>query len=231
MQPSALVAERVEQVRLDPAVQHRVGRLVDQERHAHVAQDRRRPAGVARVSTTRCRRTAPCLTRTRARERTHRLLQRRVGIEAVGVEDVDVVEPEPAEALVEAGQQVLARAAVAVRPRPHVPAGLGRDDQLVAERREVAAQEAAEVLLGRAVRRPVVVGQVEVGDAEVEGAPDDGRAGVRAGGRGRSCATARATRPAGRARCARSGGTPSCRNDRRRARSGRPSRLWRIFPR
>ena len=77
------------------------------------------------------------------------------------------------EALVEARQQVLARPAVAVRARPHVVAGLGRDDQLVAVRAQVLGEDPPEVRLGRAVRRAVVVGQVEVGDAEVEGAADD----------------------------------------------------------
>ena len=39
--------------------------------------------------------------------------------------------------------------------------------------RRSCSQQRAEVLLGRAVRRAVVVGQVEVGDAEVEGAAHD----------------------------------------------------------
>ena len=71
------------------------------------------------------------------------------------------------------GQQVLARAQVAVRPGPHVPAGLGGDDQLVAVGAQVLGEDAAEVLLRRAVGRPVVVGQVELGDAQVEGAPHE----------------------------------------------------------
>ena len=41
-------------------------------------------------------------------ERAHRLLQRRDRIDAVGVEDVDVVQSHAGEGLVEAGQQVLA---------------------------------------------------------------------------------------------------------------------------
>jgi len=41
---------------------------------------------------------------------------------------------------------------------------------------KVLAQHDAEVLLGRAVGRPVVVGQVKVGDAAVEGAADHGAA-------------------------------------------------------
>ena len=70
-------------------------------------------------------------------ERAHRLLERRLGIEAVRVEDVDVVELHAREALVEAREEVLARAAVAVRAGPHVVAGLRRDDELVAERAQV----------------------------------------------------------------------------------------------
>ena len=106
-------------------------------------------------------------------ERAHRLFQRGLGIEAVRIEDVDVLEAHPLQALVEARQQVLSRAPDAVRPRPHVVAGLRRDHQLVAAPGQVRAEDAAEVLLGRAVRRPVVVRQVEVGDPEIEGPADD----------------------------------------------------------
>ncbi len=106
-------------------------------------------------------------------ERAHRLLERCLRIETVRVEDVDVVEPHAAQALIEAREQVLARAPFPVRPRPHVVAGFRGDHQLVAERRQVFLEDLPEVLLRRAVRRPVVVGEIEVGDAEVEGAADD----------------------------------------------------------
>ena len=78
--------------------------------------------------------------------------------------------------LVAARHQVLARTPLAVRARPHEIAGLRRDDHLVAERVEVLAHQRAEVFLGRARRRAVVVSQVEVRDAEVEGAARDGAA-------------------------------------------------------
>ena len=41
-------------------------------------------------------------------ERAHRLLQWRVGVEPVGVEDVDVIEAQSSQALIEAGEEVLA---------------------------------------------------------------------------------------------------------------------------
>ncbi len=172
MAPGAGLLQRVEQAVLDPAVQHRVRGLVDEQRNAHLAQDARglqraarrvrRDAGVQRLALLHGR-----------GERAHGLLQRSVRVGPVVVEDVDVVEPEPLEALVEAGQQVLARAEVAVRPGPHVPARLAGDHQLVAEAGEVLPEDPAGVDLRGAEGRPVVVGEVEVGDAEVEGLVHD----------------------------------------------------------
>ena len=56
----ALVPEHVEQLLLDPAVQQRVRGLVDEERRAEAAQDRRQPRASSPPSRTRCRRRAPC---------------------------------------------------------------------------------------------------------------------------------------------------------------------------
>ena len=148
-------------------------------------------------------------------EGAHRLLQRGVGVGAVVVEDVDVVEAHAVEGLVQRRDQVLAGAPLAVRAGPHVVAGLGGDDDLVAVGREVVGQDAAEVGLGAAGRRAVVVGQVEVGDAEVEGAAADVALAFATGGRRRSCATGRARWRAAGGRCGRRGG-------RSWSRSGRP---------
>ena len=101
-------------------------------------------------------------------ERAHRLLERRLRVEAMRIEDVDVIEAHPLEALLEAREQVLARAPLAVGAGPLVIAGLGRDEELLAIGAQVLAVDAAEVRLGRAVGRPVVVGQVEVRDAKIE---------------------------------------------------------------
>ena len=175
MQPDAEFPERVEQLGLDPTVEHRVRRLVDQEWRSEIAEDRSRLARVLR----RVRRDPGVQRLTGSHggvERAHRLLERRVGVEAMRVEDVDVVEPHPREALVEAREEVLARAVVAIRSRPHVVAGLRRDDELVPEGAQVLLDEHTEVLLRRAVRRPVVVCEVEMGDPQVECAADDGAA-------------------------------------------------------
>ncbi len=106
-------------------------------------------------------------------EGAHRLLERRVRVEAVRVEDVDVVEPHPLQALIEAREQVLARAELAVRAGPHVVARLRRDHELVAVRPQILLHQAAEGLLAGAVRRAVVVREIEVRDAEVERAAHD----------------------------------------------------------
>jgi hypothetical protein len=168
----ALIRKDVEQLGLDPAVEHRVRGLVDQQRRPELAQD---AGGLARLGGGVGR--DPDVERLalphRGVQSAHRLLERRVGVEPVRVEDVDVLEPHALEALFEARQQVLPRAPLPVGPGPHVVASLRRDDQLVPVGPEVEREHAPEVLLGRTVRRSVVVGEIEVGDPEVEGAPDD----------------------------------------------------------
>ncbi len=126
------------------------------------------------------------------------------------VEDVDVLEAHALQALVEAGQQILARSPVAIRAGPHIVAGLGADDQFVAIGLEIEAQNLAEVAFRASRRRAVVVGQVEVGDAQVEGAAHHGAASSRSHRRRRSCAKGRERWRAGECRCARSGGTAWC---------------------
>ena len=167
-------------------------------------------------------------------ERAHRLLERRLRIEAVRVEDVDVVEAQAAEALVEAGEQVLARSPFSVRPRPHVVTGLRRDHELVAVRREVGGEQPPERLLGRPVRRPVVVREVEVRDPPVECATRDRAARPRAGGRRRRWSTARARSRAAAARCGPSVGRASSRSGRatgRRSRTPPFGRVGELFER
>ena len=163
------VIQRVQQVFLDPTVHQAVGGLVDQHGHAHALENGGRlaclgggvaaDAGVQRLALLHGR-----------GQRTHGFFQRGVGVEAVAVEDVHVVQAHALQALVQAGQHVLARAAaLAVGAGPHVVAGLAGDDQLVAVGLEVALQVLAKIGLGAAVGRAVVVGQVEVGDAQVKG--------------------------------------------------------------
>src|ERR1700733_7346216 len=167
----ALAVEHVEQLGLDPPVEQRVGRLMDEQRRAQLAQDQRRLLGPARTVGGDSH-VARLALADGGVERPHRLLERRLGIEPVRVEDVDVVESHPLEALLEAGQEILARAPPPARTRPHVVAGLGRDDDLVAVGLQVLAEDPPEIDLGTAVRRAVVVGQVEVGDAEIERTAD-----------------------------------------------------------
>ena len=84
------------------------------------------------------------------------------------VEQVHVVDFHAFQALVQARHQIFAAAPVAVRSRPHVVAGLARDEELVAIRSEILVHQSAHGLLGRAIHRSVIVSQVEVGNAMVE---------------------------------------------------------------
>ena len=170
--PHPALGQGGEEAVLRPAVEHGVGGLMDGERRAETTGDLhrflravhrvRRDAGVERLARAH-----------RGVKGADRLLERGVRVEAVRVEDVDVVEAHAPERLVEARQKVLARAEVAVGPRPLSPAGLRGDDQLVAVRAQVFGHDPAEVLLGGAGRRAVVVGEVEVGDPRIEGGAQD----------------------------------------------------------
>src|SRR5208337_26629 len=95
---------------------------------------------------------------------------------AVVVKDVDVVEPHALQALIQAGEQILARAEVSIRSGPHIPAGFRRDDEFVAVRLKIFLEDLTEVFFRRAVRRAVVVGEIEMRDAEIEGAAQHGPA-------------------------------------------------------
>ena len=107
-------------------------------------------------------------------ERADGLLQRRVRVEAVRVEDVDVVEPHALR-----GSGRARRAGTCASPTRRTGRATCRSrpwcEMISSSRygREVLGEHAAEVLLGRAVRRAVVVGEVEVRDAEVERAAQD----------------------------------------------------------
>ena len=158
----------VQQVLLDPAVQQVVRGLVDQHRHMPLLEQRRqlprarggirRDADVQRLALLH-----------RLRQRAGGFLQRGQRVETVRIEDVDIVQPHALQALVQTGQHVLARTtALTIGTRPHLPAGLGGDDQLVPVTLEILAQQTAEIDLRTAKGRTIVVGQVEVVDAQIK---------------------------------------------------------------
>ena len=163
----AALAQHAGQPVFDPAVEQVVARLVDEQRRAQRAQNAHGLARLLRavVGNADVERLAAAHDLVK---RAHRLLHRRVRVGPVVVEDVHVVKVHAAQALIEAGDEVLAAAPVAVGAGPHVIAGLGGDDHLVAVGQEIALHVDAEAALGLAVGRAVVVGEVEVGDAVVK---------------------------------------------------------------
>jgi len=104
-------------------------------------------------------------------ERVHRLLDRRVRIEAMELVDVDVIGLQALQLLVDRGQQMLAAGADVVLRRALADADLGRDHEVLAPRH--LHERGAHDLLGAA--GVVVVGGVEEGDADVERALEVGR--------------------------------------------------------
>ena len=67
------------------------------------------------------------------------------GVGAVAVEDVDIVQAEPVQALIEAHKQVLPALAEAGGARPHVPARLAGDGEFVPQPAKALAQDAPRV--------------------------------------------------------------------------------------
>ncbi len=154
------------------AVENRVGRLVNEAACAHFLKNfhgfleaLERVFGEADVE---------CLATLHGGvEGGHGFLQAGVGIGAVRVEDIDVIEAEALERLIERGEEVLARAIFAIGTVPHIVAGFGGDDQFIAVAGEVFDEDAADIFLGRAGRWAVVIGVIEMGDATVEGTVHD----------------------------------------------------------
>ncbi|MPM68664.1 hypothetical protein SDC9_115598 [bioreactor metagenome] len=107
-------------------------------------------------------------------ERGNGLLEWGLRIEAMRVEDVYIIETEAAQRLIQRGEHVLASTtARSVGSGPHVISGLGRDHQFIPVGGQIRAQQLAEVDLRLAGRRPVVVCEVEVRDAGIEGGAHD----------------------------------------------------------
>src|ERR1700727_1208933 len=164
----ALGFERIQQtIILDPAIDHRITRLMDQTGRPELLEDRCGLLGATRIvgGNADIKRLALA---NRVIERAHGLFEWGLGIETVRVEDVDVVDAYSLEALVEAGKQRFTAAPFAVRARPHEIARLGRDHELVANASEVAAQDVPEGKFGRAWWGPIIVGEVEMRDAKIE---------------------------------------------------------------
>ena len=166
--PGAEFFSGVQQVFFHPTVEQVVGRLVDQQRHFPLVEQRcdfagfnpgvRRDTDVQRLALLHG-----------GGQGAGGLFQGRVGVETVRVENIHIIDAKALQALVQARQYVFTRTAtLAVRTGPHVPTGFAGNDQFVAVVLEVFTQQPAEVDLGAAVRRAVVVGQVEVVDTQVE---------------------------------------------------------------
>ena len=144
MQPTPSSPSTSSSPSLDPAVEHRVRRLVDQQRRAERRAGSRPPRGALAASRTRCRRTAPCpaAPRCRARPSSPRAACRGRG--GASRRCRRSRGPSARRLWSRLASRYLREPAVAVGAGPHVVAGLRRDHQLVAvaRARSVAQQPA-----------------------------------------------------------------------------------------
>ena len=105
-------------------------------------------------------------------QRTHGFFQRNIDGRPVGVKNVDILESHARQAFVQGRKQIFARAARAVGARPHIPPRFCRNQKFISVAAEIVPKNLSEVLLGRAVRRPVVIRQIEMRHAAIESAPN-----------------------------------------------------------
>lgn len=96
-------------------------------------------------------------------------LDRRLRVGAVVVENVHIIQPHALQRGIAAGHKVFPRATETVGAILHVPASLGGNDHLIAVGSEILGHDATEVFLRGTLRWAVIVGEVEVRDAVVEG--------------------------------------------------------------
>ncbi|MNL26599.1 hypothetical protein D3C87_1481310 [compost metagenome] len=111
-------------------------------------------------------------------KRTTGFLKRCIRVKTVGIENIHVIQTHALQALVAGRYQIFAAAPFAIGTGPHVVARLGRDDHFIAVASKIRLQDFAEGSFGAAGWWAVIIGQIEVGNTEVEGAAANGLFGL-----------------------------------------------------
>ena len=86
----------------------------------------------------------------------------------MAIKDVEILQPCPAETLVNARHQIFTGAIPSIRTSPHVMSGFGRDNHFIPVALEVLAQDSSEISFGTSGKRAVIVRQVEMSDTMIE---------------------------------------------------------------
>ena len=149
------------------AVEHIVPRLMDQAWGAEFPQDCDCPFGNVGggVGDPRVQSASAAYNGV---ECAHGFLQRRVRVRAVVIEDVHIVQSHAFETLITAGDERLPGSPFPVGTVPHEESRLAGDHEFIAVRSQIRCHDASEIFLGGAGDGTVVVGEIEMGDSEVE---------------------------------------------------------------
>ena len=152
---------------LDGAVKNGIAILVDNKRAVQLTQNAARLFELFAViiGKSHIQRLTACH---RLCKRPHRFFERRFRIGTMVIEDVHIGKSHAAQAGIQTCQQIFAAAPIPIRAVPHGIARLCADDQLVAVRQEIVAQQLAEVFLGTARCGTVVVCKIKVRDTVVK---------------------------------------------------------------
>lgn len=88
------------------------------------------------------------------------------------VENIYIIQLHPQQALIETGKQILAASPVSVGARPHLISGFCTDKKLVPVGMQLLLQNPAEIAFRASGSRAVIVGQVKMRNAVIEGRED-----------------------------------------------------------
>src|SRR5690606_36587089 len=103
----------------------------------------------------------------------HGLFQRSIRIKPMRIKNIHIIDPHPLKTLIAACDQIFSASPFPIRSGPHVITRLGGNHQLITMPAEVFPENSSESSLRTPCRRTVIICQVKMRNAQVEGLVTD----------------------------------------------------------
>ena len=101
-------------------------------------------------------------------QRPHRFFNRCLRVRTMRIEDINIFQTHPFQALIQACHQILATSPVTIRTGPHIISGFCRNNKLIPVQPQTFLQDTTEVFLCRSIYRTVVIGKIKMCNPIVE---------------------------------------------------------------
>src|SRR5690606_36042644 len=98
----------------------------------------------------------------------HGLFQRSIGIEPMRIKNIYIIDPHPLKTLIAACDQIFTASPFPIRSGPHIITRLGGNHQFITMAAEVFPENSSESNLRTPSRRPVIICQVKMCNAQIE---------------------------------------------------------------